>query len=375
MNVQYSGNPRTTYIITSQGTYGKTSRILQLKIIAASFSRYAYWSQTEINPQLGTLWWISGMLTTGPVQTNGQFNIMGNPVFNGATAEVSASPNYNYGTGTDPSSTTKSDPAYIFPDGLTNNAPAINLPPPSTLANFQTAASNGGLTLTGTSTVIFNANGTITVTGKVKNSNCSTTATYSNTTMSIPAAGVVYVQSSKTIPKCNSSTADGNVTVQGTVNGQLTVAADQNVYVSGDVQYNSNPTSNSSSTDLVGLVAYNNVTVIEASAPAQLAIQAVVVALTGSFNVDQYSKNPDPINNGLDGAVMSQFGSLVNYASGCTGVVNSNGQLVDGWNQIQSYDNRLMVLAPPGFPPLVNSAGQGVYGKLSLKECFSGVCG
>ena len=375
VSIVYSGSPRTNYVITSQGTYGNVTRTIQLKMIGAAISRFASWSQTEINPTLGTLWWISGMLTTGPVQTNGTFNIIGNPVFNGATAENGASPNYDYGTGTSSTSTTKSDPAYVFPDGLTNNSPTITLPTTTTLSNFSTAASSSGLTLTGTSTVIFNPTGTITVTGKVINSNCTTTTSYNNTTMSIPANGVIYVQSTKTIPNCHSSSSDGNVTVQGTVNGQLTVAADQNIYISGNVQYETNPLTNPSSTNMLGLVASQNITVIEADAPAQLAIQAVLVALQGSFDVDQYSKNPDPVSGGLDGAVMSQFGSLVNYASGCTGVVNSSGQLIDGWNQIQSYDTRLATQAPPSFPPLVNSSGNGIYVKEKISECFSGVCG
>lgn len=375
VSIVYSGSPRTNYIITSQGTYGNVSRVLQLKILGASISRFAYWSQTEINPQLGTLWWISGMLTTGPIQTNGTFNIIGNPVFDGAVSEVGASPNYKDGTGNNPASTTKSDPGFIFPDGLTNNAPAINLPPAGTLSDYSTSATNGGLTLTGASTIIFNPAGTITVTGNVINSSCTTTTAYHNTTMNIPTSGVIYVQSTKTIPNCHSNSSDGNATVQGTLNGQLTVAADQNVYISGNVQYETNPITNPSSTNMLGLVANQNITVIEADAPAQLAIDGVLVALLGSFDVDQYSKNPDPIGGGLDGAVMSQFGSLVNFASGCTGVVNNNGQLVDGWNQIQSYDTRLASLAPPGFPPLVNSLGNGVYVKTSIQECFFGVCG
>ena len=45
------------------------------------------------------------MLTTGPVQTNGQFNIIGNPVFNGAVSQKVGALylNYNYGTGNNPS--------------------------------------------------------------------------------------------------------------------------------------------------------------------------------------------------------------------------------------------------------------------------------
>lgn len=386
VSIVLSGNPRTNYIITSTGTYGNASKTLQVKIIGASISRFAYWSNTEINPQLGTLWWISGMLTSGPIQTNGQFNIFGNPVFNGAAAEsnlpivngalgstpTSNAPNYYYGTGGTPNSTTKSDPPYIFPSGLTNQAPSLPLPPPATLTDFQTASN---LILTGASTVIFNPAGTITVTGKVINSNCTTTTTYNNTTISIPTSGVIYVQSTKTIPNCHSNATDGNATVQGTVKGQLTVAADQNIYVSGNIQYNTNPVTTPSSTDMLGLVANNNITVTEASAPAQLAVDAVLMALQGSFNVDQYSKNPDPIAGGLDGANMSQFGSLINYASGCTGVVNNSGQLVDGWNQLQSYDTRLATQAPPGFPPLVNGAGNAVYVKQYIMECNSGVCG
>ena len=384
VSVQYFGSPRTKYVITSQGFYGTVSRTLQLTIIGKTIAAYAYWSQTEINPNLGTLWWISGMLTQGPVQTNGTLNIIGNPVFTGspaiasapavpgAVAEAGASPNYKNGTGSDPSSKTTSDPPYIFPNNeLTNNAPAITLPPASTLSNYQTAA---GLILTGASTVIFNSSGTVTVTGKVVNSNCSTTTTYNNTTISAPTGGVIYVQSTGTIPNCHSSATDGNVTVQGTVKGQLTVAADQNIYISGNVQYNTNPVT-SPSTDVLGLVASNNITVQEASAPAQLTVDGVLVALQGSFNVDQYKINPAPISGGLDGANMTQFGSLINYASGCTGVVNSSGQLVSGWNQLQSYDNRLKTLAPPGFPPLVDSSNNALYVKQNISECFSGNCG
>ena len=61
------------------------------------------------------------MLTTGPVQTNGTLNIFGNPIFNGPVTEAnlpivngvlgttptSTSPNYYYGTGTNPNSTTR----------------------------------------------------------------------------------------------------------------------------------------------------------------------------------------------------------------------------------------------------------------------------
>ena len=355
VSVTYSNVPRSNYTITSTGTYGKISKTLQLKMIGASISKYAYWSQTENNPAFGgPLWWVGEpgleMLTTGPVQTNGTLNIFGNPIFNGAVTEGGVQPNYYPGVA--------SDPSIIFPYGLTNNAPAINLPPQQTLNAIQTVASSGsGLVLTGASTVIFNAAGTITVTGKVKDSAGNTTATYNNTTMSPPANGVIYVKS-------NSGKTDGNITVQGTVNGQLTVAADQNINISGNVAYNSDPRTNPASTDLLGLVANKNITVIQSSSPAKLELAAVMVALQGSFQVDQwwvYKGNATQ-------AVMDQFGSLINYVCGATGEMNMQGTLLGGYNQVQAYDNRLATLAPPGFPPYTNNSGNGVYTKLSISE-------
>jgi len=355
VNVVYSNVPRSNYTITSTGTYGNVSKTLQLKMIGAAISKFAYWSQTESNPAFGgALWWVGEpgleMLTTGPVQTNGQLNIFGNPIFDGLVTESAANPNYYPGVA--------SNPSIIFPQGLDNNAPAIDLPAQATLGAIQSVASDGsGLVLTGASTVIFNPSGTITVTGTVKNSSGAVTATYNNTTMNPPTNGVIYVQSNK-------GQTDGNVTVQGTVKGQLTVAADQNINVSGSVAYNTDPRKNPASTDLLGLVANQNITVIEASAPAQLEMSAVMVALQGSFQVDQwwvYKGNATT-------AVMDQFGSLINYVCGATGEMDWSGNLLGGWNQIQAYDTRLETLAPPGFPPYVNNAGDAVYNKVSIME-------
>ena len=389
VSVIYSNAPRSNYTLVYKGTYGNVSKTLQLKIMGASISKYAYWSDEEVNPSLGVLWWVGmpglEMLTTGPVQTNGQLNIFGNPIFNSAVTEsnlpmigntlgsvpTSNSPNYYYGTANNPNGN-GSDPAYIFKQGITNDAPPIKIPPQQTLTGIQSVANDGaGLVLTGASTVIFNPTGTISVTGTVKNANCVTTATYNNTTIAAPANGVIYVQSTNMIPKCNSNAQDGNVTVQGTVKGQLTVAADQNIDLSGSVAYNTDPRVNPNSTDMLGLVANQNITVIEATAPAQLELSAVLVALNGSFQADNWWT----YKGNATTAVMDQFGSLINFVCGATGEMDLSGNLLGGWNQIQSYDTRLGTQAPPGFPTYVNNAGDGVYNKISITECVSGVCG
>jgi len=391
VTVTISSNPQLNYTITSTGTFANVSKTLQLKMTWASISKFAYWSNTEINPTYGVLWWVGApgleMLTNGPVQTNGQLNIFGNPIFNGAVTEsnlplnngilgstpTSTTPDYYYGAGT---SGLESNASIIFPQGIENDAPPVTSPVQNTLPLINAVANDGsGMVLTGNSQVIFNANGTITVTGNVINSSGVVTATYNNTTMSPPANGVIYVQT-QAGHTCSSTSylppidpACGNVTVRGTVSGQLTVAADQNINISGNVAYNNDPRTDPSSTDMLGLVANQNITVIQASAVANdggpaLEMSAVLVALQGSFQVDNWWTYMGSSST----AVMDQYGSLINYVCGITGEMDMSGNLLGGWNQVQSYDPRLASMSPPGFQPLINSAGNAVYNKLSITE-------
>ena len=385
VTVTVSSNPQLNYTITSVGTFGKATKTLQLKMTWASISKFAYWSNTEINPQWGVLWWVGApgleMLTNGPVQTNGQLNIFGNPIFNGAVTEsnlplingvlgstpTSSTPNYYYGAGT---SGLQSNASIIFPQGITNDAPPVTSPVQNALSLIAGVANDGsGLVLTGNSQVIFNPTGTVTVTGSVVNSNCQTTTSYNNTTISPPANGVIYVQSTSTIPKCNSNAQDGNATIRGTVSGQLTIAADQNINVSGNLAYNNDPRTVPSSKDMLGVVANQNITVIQSSAMTndggpKLEMSGVLVALNGSFQVDNWWTYMGDANT----AVMDQYGSLINYVCGVTGEMDLSGNLLGGWNQIQSYDTRLGSMSPPGFQPLTTSSGVAVYNRLSIKE-------
>ena len=321
-----------TYTITSTGTYSNISKILQLIVQETSASRFAYLSNSEINPALGTLWWITGMLTVGPVHTNGQFNIWGDPIFDGPVSQVAPTINYWPGVTTKPSD---------FEGGLTLNAPAQAVFNNTILNNIQSAASaSGGLLLSGNSTVTFNSNGTINVTNVAKG--------WTNKNMPTPSNKAIYVQA-------------GTATVSGTVKGQITVASDDTVYISNNVMYNTDPMSNPSSTDLLALVAKNNITITAATAPANLEIEAVLVAINGVFQVDNWWASGK--------GNMVQYGSLINNVCGPTGVFDpSTGTLYGGYNQLQYYDTRLQTLIPPWFPPAVDSNGRTVYSKVSFKE-------
>ncbi len=327
-----NGAPWATYTLTSTGTYNNLTKTLVLVVQQSSISTYAYLSNTEIHPQYGALWWITGMTTVGPVRTNGQLNIWGKPIFNGTVNQSAATVNYyNGGPPTD-------DPNYVY--GLTVNAPTVPFPTTSMLNSISSAASSSSMLLTGNSTVVFNSNGTINVTNSAKG--------WNNQNMVLPSNRTIYV-------------TGGSATVQGTLNGQLTVGSDREIYISGNLMYNSDPRTNPASTDLLGLVARNNITVTAASAPSNLELDAVLVALTGSFQVDQWWVSGK--------GNMIQYGSLVNNYCGPTGVFDpSTGTLYGGYNQLQYYDTRLKTNIPPAFPPATDSTGRSLYVKLSFQE-------
>ena len=271
------------------------------------------------------------MTIMGPVRTNGRFNIWGSPVFDGATAQVSNSIHYWVGPPTD-------NPNFVH--GVTLGAPGVTFPGNAMLTYISSAAASNGLSLTGNSTIIFNSDATITVTNAARG--------WTSRNMPAPANGTVYV-------------SGGSATVKGTVKGKLTVASDAEIYISGNIMYNTDPRTTPSSPDLLGLVAKNNVTVTAASAPTNLELDVVMVAITGSFQVDQYWVSGK--------GNMIQFGSLVNNFCGPTGVFDPNtGELTGGYNQLQYYDERLRTMIPPSFPPLTNSSGQIIYVKTWFRE-------
>ncbi len=323
------------YTMTSTGTCGNVNKILQLTVQGKSPSMYAYLSNTEIHPDWGRLWWITGMYTVGPVNTNGQLNIWGDPIFDGPVAQAAATINYWPGVYTDPAD---------FRGGLTLGAPSLACFNSSILNNIQSGASSAdGLLLSGDSAVTFNADGSLNVTNADRG--------WSNQNVAMPANKAIYV-------------AGGSATVQGTLNGQATLGCDQTIYISGNLIYNSDPdpaNPNPASTDLLALVANNDITVQAEAAPANLEIEAVMVALNGSFQVDNWWAQGK--------GTMLQYGSLINNYCGPTGVFDpGTGELYGGYMQLQYYDPKLKTQIPPWFLPLPDSNNRLGYVKMNFKE-------
>ncbi len=327
------GASTPTYTLASTGTFGSARKTLTLRIKTSSFSRWNYLSRTEIHPTWGTLWWVTGMYAEGNIHTDGQFNIWGSPIYNGPTSQVA--PTLNYGQGGPPNDNPN------FQQGLTLSAPSITFPTTELLDSVKNgAAQASGVSLTGTTTVTLVSDGTMKVTNSAKGWNAQS--------MAIPANGALYVN-------------NGDVTVQGTLKGQLTIATNQNLLIGGNVLYKTDPMTTPSSTDILGLVANTAVTVKQ-TAPSNLRIDGYIVALNDSFQLENFSVG------GFKGN-MIQYGGLMNKFCGPTGVMDWSGNIIDGYNQLQYYDTRFKTASPPFFTAAKEEGtNRVIYSKVDLKE-------
>lgn len=322
------------YTVTSTGRYGSITKTLQLLVRQTSPSMFAYLSNSEVHPVFGQLWWITGMFTYGPVHSNGRLNIWGDPIFEGHVSQVAPTINYWPGVITDPAD---------FRGGLTLGAVPKAVFDSTIVSGISSAAATGGLLLSGNSAITFNADGTINVTNSARG--------WTNQNMAVPVNKAIYVQG-------------GSATVKGTVNGQVTVGSDNDIFISDNLIYNSDPDPahpNPASTDVLALVAQRNVTVTVATAPASLLIEAVMVAVTGSFQVDNWWVQGK--------GNMLQYGSLINNVCGPTGVFDpGTGTLYGGYNQLQYFDPKLETTVPPCFSAAKDADGRTSYSRVDFKE-------
>ncbi len=141
-----------------------------------------------------------------------------------------------------------------------------------------------------------------------------------------------------------------SVHIQGTLDGQLTIASNQgNIYVEDNLLYERDPRFVSTSTDILGLVAEQSVVIADNNAnQADCVVQGNIFARTGSLTAQNY-------DNGVLRGRLTILGSIVQYVRAPVGT-NLNGVLNSGYFKSYAYDARLYdpsVRPPycPGFIP------------------------
>jgi hypothetical protein len=135
----------------------------------------------------------------------------------------------------------------------------------------------------------------------------------------------------------------GDVTVSGTLNGQLSIGTNRNIVIINNVLYNTDPRTTPSSTDTLGLIAERDV-IVSTSAPDNLEIDASIMALGDSFTVEEWWEGPAK-------DTLTVFGGIIQDERGPVGTFDSSTNTkTSGYSKDYQYDSRLMANPPPFYP-------------------------
>lgn len=284
-----------------------------------SFSLFSWLTNFE-----NGVYWITGDTVWGRVHSNGTINVSGRPVY---MEKVTTSKAFNPKPGTNPNNA-------IFKKGYETGIAKI--PFPTDLSALVNAASAGGkyyssniwLTLSGGTA----ANGD----GKAYIRNSSGGPVTDSISLSDPMFnGVIYTT--------------GQLTVQGKVDGKLTIASGSNIVINDDILYEQNPLSGASD-DLLGIVANNDVIVADNTANrTNCEIDGTIFCRTGSFTAENYNSRP------VSGT-LKIIGGVVQNNRGAVGTF-SGSSIVSGFSKRYYYDQRLADnnYRPPFFPGYLTS--------------------
>ena len=311
------------YMVTSTGTSGNMSRVLRNYVQVDNYARYIWYTDRETFNGTNVWFWSQDHLN-GPTHTNAHFNIYGNPIFDGEARSVDDYIRfYNHGNNINLSQTT--NPPYdlpVFNNGFVFGADQSTMP--TTALSLRSAAASSGISLSGNTTVVLNSNGTMNVTNSNKN------PPWNNKNMALPANGALFIN-------------NGSLTISGTLNGRLTAGASVDVNIPGNIVYASDPVTNPSSDDTLGIISERDI-VISSNAPTNLEINACLMALNTSFYLNNWS-------SGSPKGTLSVYGGIIQKERGPVGTFNaSTGQKISGYSKDYSYDSRLVGSPPPFMP-------------------------
>lgn len=310
------------YLIRSIGAIGSYSRQLEIQVRMNTFGKYAYLTGDE---GYGTIWFTSGDVIEGPLHSNDQIAITGAPTFMGRVTSSASS--FLVGSGYNPT----------FVEGYQLNAPSVHFPTQQEIVDNYWAINNDPPQLIidarfgKDASIDFNSDGTITYNvwhwshgHKVYNiQNASASLLNLN--------GIIFVK--------------GDVRIKGTINGQVTLAATDDILIQDDLIYadaGTNGQPNSGCDDVLGLISMRDV-VISDTAPNRnnVIVDAAVLALNNSFYVQNY-------NYGSSRGYIHLWGSLSQKVRGPVGTFGYYG--MTGYYKDYHYDERFMTIPPPYFP-------------------------
>lgn len=312
------------YVIRSRATAGRNrQQVITVNAELRSYANYMHASNYERASDGTLIYFLPGDRINGPVYVNDRLNVSGgsptNPVFLQSVSSATNSVNYINGAN-----------ASGFQGGLTLNAPKLDISGQFTsdhITDLEAEANEpNGLALSGDYQLIFDAAGTVKYYPRAGGA--------TNTAYLSALNGAIYV--------------DGDAWVQGQVNGKVTVAAQDSIYVSNSITYASatNPSpweagfNTNAVDDTLGLMAYNR---FEVRGTNTIDIHAAIMVTTGDDGFGAQNRYVDIGGN----KYINLYGSLSQYRRG---IVSRNSSTFQGFRKNYKFDTRFDTDAPPNYP-------------------------
>jgi len=295
------------------GHYRGSTKEIEVIFKPSGFSKFAYLSIGDPT----NLYWSYKDTIWGPFHSQGNINSYRHPVFYGKATTSGTVNNYQ---------SEELDAPYFyggFESGVSLSFPSSGLP------NLMSEASSGGHLFDGQDTVYITFAG-----DSLKyrySANAPDTTVFAK---NFAPNGVIFANNSI-------------VRLKGTVKGQYTIGTSGSspqgtVYLDDDIVYNNDPRIDPESTDILGIVAKNNVLITNNLAnSSDINIHASIYSETGGFGAG-WSSFTKPNGN------INLYGGIQNYSRVQIGVLKMG--TVWGFNRRYKYDERLMLASPPGYP-------------------------
>jgi hypothetical protein len=357
------------YTIVSTAYVGRRARTLELDVSPQSFADFLYFTDMEHMQGSGNpVWFVSPDLIDGPLHTNDQIHIFGDPTFVGCVRSAYGGPDDNnqthrptfmYFNGNPYShleSALASNPPFdvpTFENGYELGTSEIELPR-AAIRDFRDAAQDGGVYLTGSREVVLAREDE---SGRPMYGYVSHRRSRRRRWTDVEIAstnGILYIAGQVTL-------------LGGTLDGQLTIASNTAIDIEDDVVYRESdengPTERCD--DMLGLVCTGDVTVSDNAANRRdLVIHADIVATNTSFKAEHWRNGRPRGTLTVHGGICQKFRGPVG-----TGYLRGDELVVrTGYMKDYHYDHRLGWMTPPGFDLFMQT---GRYRRLAWRDLGS----
>jgi hypothetical protein len=345
----FSDRPR--YTILSTGHVNGETRTLELKVRQELMTDFLYFTDKEIQPGVGNpLWFTDNDVVDGPLFTNDQLSIQGTPTFKYHVTSAyggrgdnndNHNPSFLYYNG-DGNNHVESDaedndpyddPQFL--DGYTLGADQVEYPTLATILDVRATARDGGIPIAGVYEIAL---------ARPDDDTGEPMYGYVSYRLADKKWTDVEISSFNGLLFVN-----GSCTLSGTLDGQLTIATNGQLWITDDVVYRGAGLDGPDEycDDILGLIAGSDI-VVDDSAPNMddCEIHAAMISLDNCFRADGYNAGPPRGDLTVHGSIVQAFRGPVGSSE-----LDPDGDLYvqSGYGKDYHFDWRLQQQSPPHF--------------------------